>query len=215
MERSPHTLPNRKPHRENPSSRYAEVKATRGKWVERGATAPLGTLVGTRITAAGKIDLLAGGNLDLLPAENTRQIEDRHQRWSLIDSSSLLPQLDHKVKDTTAETTRTPTGAHLDGQRVTLAANGNAHIVAARIHGQQGVDIAARGNLLVEAAQETRSSSHEHQESGFGLHAHFVSGRMRPLSLGTATARHADEAETARSVASRIESAQGLSATGI
>ena len=118
-----------RPHRKNPSSRCAEVRATRGKWVERGATAPLGTLVGTRITAAGKIDLLAGGNLDLLPAENTRQIEDRHQRWSLIDSSSLLPQLDHKVKDTTAETTRTPTGAHLDGQRVTLAANGNAHIV--------------------------------------------------------------------------------------
>ena len=140
--------------------------------------------------------------------------ERGYQEWRLADVD-FTHAFNRRLRDFQSEERATTTGAHLDGQRVTLAANGNAHIVAARIHGQQGVDIAARGNLLVEAAQETRSSSHEHQESGFGLHAHFVSGRMRPLSLGTATARHADEAETARSVASRIESAQGpLNITG-
>jgi len=177
------------------------------------------TLEGTRITSAtGRVTVIAGKDLDILPAVNSSFVEDVHQSWSLFSFSRPAPALldptggvsvNHKVKDTTQTTDITLTGSHIQGDSVLLQAGGDAQVVAASVSGTHGARIVAAGTVTVEAGEEIHASLHDHQESRFGATINTMNGRYHGTVIGTVHLTGGENGTTVTPVMSHIDSALG------
>jgi filamentous hemagglutinin family protein len=167
------------------------------------------TLEGTHIlSATGRVQLLAGADLDILPAQHSRSVEDVSQSWNLV-TGGITPQLNHKIKDTRTQTDVTLAGADITGNTVILVAGGNAHLVGATVQGHRGVSLLAGGTVLVEAGQETHASTHDHQESSITAYTSTVGGRYHGTVVGPIKQTATQSASTAIPLASIIGSSDG------
>jgi filamentous hemagglutinin len=167
------------------------------------------TLEGTHIVSAtGKVQILAGQDLNILPAQNSHHIEDTYQEWSLV-SGGFNPQVNHRIKDSRTQTDTTLASADISGDTVVLVTGGNAHLVAAAIRGHEGTTLLAGGTILVEAGLETHLSSHDRQESGTGAYTNKVGGRYHGTVVGPIKQTEAQTGSTIIPVGSIIGSGHG------
>jgi filamentous hemagglutinin len=165
------------------------------------------TLEGTRITSAtGRVTVVAGKDLDILPAVNSSFVEDVHQSSSAISFNGGIG-FNRKVKDATQTTDITLTGSHIEGDSVLLQAGGDAHLVAASVSGTHGAWLAVGGDALVESGLNTNVQVHDHQESAFGVS--FTSGSGRLPGMGGLDRIHQTHFHNAVPVASQFASSQG------
>jgi filamentous hemagglutinin len=145
------------------------VKSGGSLSVEAGA-APDGDLsvVGSKLSAEGDVNLKAGGEMLVSSAEETKD-------WRNDASSSSL--LSAKSSKSASGSTTQKASEITAGGAVTAQANADLAISASNIHGEQGVSLKSEtGDVRIAAGQNENSSMREEKSSGIGL---FVSkGRL-------------------------------------
>ncbi|WP_207260286.1 hemagglutinin repeat-containing protein [Desulfovibrio sp. Huiquan2017] len=126
------------------------------------------SVVGSKLSAEGDVDLKAGGEMLISSAEETRGRRNDASSSSLFSAKSS--------KSASGSTTQVASEVTAGGA-VAAQANADLAISASNIHGEQGVSLKSEtGDVRIAAGQNESSSMREEKSSGIGL---FVSkGRL-------------------------------------
>ena len=129
------------------------------------------------VGAGGALTALAGNDITISQGEqNNAYSEGRsHTNRSGLGSSSRT------TRDTADSTTAI--GSSLQGQRVTLQAGNTLRVTGSAVASDQGTALVAGNNLIIEAAQNTRSESHFWQEKKSGIMLNGSLSNPNSLSL--------------------------------
>jgi filamentous hemagglutinin len=115
-----------------------------------------------QVNAQGALNLNAGGNVTIEAGQSSQSLAESQQSTSRGTLSRSTTTRASSSQSTTAQ------ASELGGQSVTIASGADTRIVGSNVLADQDLNIQAGGNLSIEAAQNTYSSSqfHETKKSG-------------------------------------------------
>ncbi|HAH3235189.1 TPA: filamentous hemagglutinin, partial [Escherichia coli] len=116
------------------------------------------------LSAQKGLALMAGHDVTLTGAQNTRSLDEYHK---VTGSSGILSKTTTTTHDVTDR--RTMTGSELNGDTVSIGAGHNLNVTGSSVAGDNRVSLAAGNNLSIGTLTESNRETHLKQEKKSGL----------------------------------------------
>ncbi|ELT9932329.1 hemagglutinin repeat-containing protein [Escherichia coli] len=116
------------------------------------------------LSAQKGLALMAGHDVTLTGAQNTRSLDEYHK---VTGSSGMLSKTTTTTHDVTDR--RTMTGSELNGDTVSIGAGHNLNVTGSSVAGDNRVSLAAGNNLSIGTLTESNRETHLKQEKKSGL----------------------------------------------
>ncbi|XTZ38034.1 hemagglutinin repeat-containing protein [Salmonella enterica] len=116
------------------------------------------------LSAQKGLALMAGHDVTLTGAQNTRSLDEYHK---VTGSSGMLSKTTTTTHDVTDR--RTMTGSELNGDTVSIGAGHNLNVTGSSVAGDNRVSLVAGNNLNIGTLTESNRETHLKQEKKSGL----------------------------------------------
>ncbi|EOO8528892.1 hemagglutinin repeat-containing protein, partial [Escherichia coli] len=116
------------------------------------------------LSAQKGLALMAGHDVTLTGAQNTRSLDEYHK---VTGNSGMLSKTTTTTHDVTDR--RTMTGSELNGDTVSIGAGHNLNVTGSSVAGDNRVSLAAGNNLNIGTLTESNRETHLKQEKKSGL----------------------------------------------
>ncbi|HIB5284638.1 TPA: hemagglutinin repeat-containing protein, partial [Escherichia coli] len=154
----------------------------------------------TSLSAQKGLALMAGHDVTLTGAQNTRSLDEYHK---VTGSSGMLSKTTTTTHDVTDR--RTMTGSELNGDTVSISAGHNLNVTGSSVAGDNRVSLAAGNNLSIGTLTESNRETHLKQEKKSGL----MSSGGVGFSVGSQSLKVTDTATDTTQKGSTVGSVHG------
>ncbi|EPA1829596.1 hemagglutinin repeat-containing protein, partial [Escherichia coli] len=152
------------------------------------------------LSAQKGLALMAGHDVTLTGAQNTRSLDEYHK---VTGSSGMLSKTTTTTHDVTDR--RTMTGSELNGDTVSIGAGHNLNVTGSSVAGDNSVSLAAGNNLSIGTLTESNRETHLKQEKKSGL----MSSGGVGFSVGSQSLKVTDAATDTTQKGSTVGSVHG------
>ncbi|EKR5651327.1 hemagglutinin repeat-containing protein, partial [Escherichia coli] len=152
------------------------------------------------LSAQKGMALMAGHDVTLTGAQNTRSLDEYHK---VTGSSGMLSKTTTTTHDVTDR--RTMTGSELNGDTVSIGAGHNLNVTGSSVAGDNRVSLAAGNNLSIGTLTESKRETHLKQEKKSGL----MSSGGVGFSMGSQSLKVTDTATDTTQKGSTVGSVHG------
>ncbi|HDL9606203.1 TPA: hemagglutinin repeat-containing protein [Escherichia coli] len=152
------------------------------------------------LSAQKGLALMAGHDVTLTGAQNTRSLDEYHK---VTGSSGMLSKTTTTTHDVTDR--RTMTGSELNGDTVSIGAGHNLNVTGSSVAGDNRVSLAAGNNLNIGTLTESNRETHLKQEKKSGL----MSSGGVGFSVGSQSLKVTDGATDTTQKGSTVGSVHG------
>lgn len=152
------------------------------------------------LSAQKGLALMAGHDVTLTGAQNTRSLDEYHK---VTGSSGMLSKTTTTTHDVTDR--RTMTGSELNGDTVSIGAGHNLNVTGSSVAGDNRVSLAAGNNLSIGTLTESKRETHLKQEKKSGL----MSSGGVGFSMGSQSLKVTDTATDTTQKGSTVGSVHG------
>lgn len=152
------------------------------------------------LSAQKGLALMAGHDVTLTGAQNTRSLDEYHK---VTGSSGMLSKTTTTTHDVTDR--RTMTGSELNGDTVSIGAGHNLNVTGSSVAGDNRVSLAAGNNLNIGTLTESNRETHLKQEKKSGL----MSSGGVGFSMGSQSLKVTDTATDTTQKGSTVGSVHG------
>ncbi|GCK82984.1 hemagglutinin-related protein [Escherichia coli] len=152
------------------------------------------------LSAQKGLALMAGHDVTLTGAQNTRSLDEYHK---VTGSSGMLSKTTTTTHDVTDR--RTMTGSELNGDTVSIGAGHNLNVTGSSVAGDNRVSLAAGNNLSIGTLTESNRETHLKQEKKSGL----MSSGGVGFSMGSQSLKVTDTATDTTQKGSTVGSVHG------
>ncbi|EJN3762105.1 hemagglutinin repeat-containing protein, partial [Escherichia coli] len=152
------------------------------------------------LSAQKGLALMAGHDVTLTGAQNTRSLDEYHK---VTGSSGMLSKTTTTTHDVTDR--RTMTGSELNGDTVSISAGHNLNVTGSSVAGDNRVSLAAGNNLSIGTLTESNRETHLKQEKKSGL----MSSGSVGFSVGSQSLKVTDTATDTTQKGSTVGSVHG------
>ncbi|ENY7433733.1 hemagglutinin repeat-containing protein, partial [Escherichia coli] len=152
------------------------------------------------LSAQKGLALMAGHDVTLTGAQNTRSLDEYHK---VTGSSGILSKTTTTTHDVTDR--RTMTGSELNGDTVSIGAGHNLNVTGSSVAGDNRVSLAAGNNLSIGTLTESNRETHLKQEKKSGL----MSSGGVGFSVGSQSLKVTDAATDTTQKGSTVGSVHG------
>ncbi|HHX2576133.1 hemagglutinin repeat-containing protein, partial [Escherichia coli] len=152
------------------------------------------------LSAQKGLALMAGHDVTLTGAQNTRSLDEYHK---VTGSSGMLSKTTTTTHDVTDR--RTMTGSELNGDTVSIGAGHNLNATGSSVAGDNRVSLAAGNNLNIGTLTESNRETHLKQEKKSGL----MSSGGVGFSMGSQSLKVTDTATDTTQKGSTVGSVHG------
>ncbi|TLD74109.1 filamentous hemagglutinin N-terminal domain-containing protein [Escherichia coli] len=152
------------------------------------------------LSAQKGLALMAGHDVTLTGAQNTRSLDEYHK---VTGSSGMLSKTTTTTHDVTDR--RTMTGSELNGDTVSIGAGHNLNVTGSSVAGDNSVSLAAGNNLSIGTLTESNRETHLKQEKKSGL----MSSGGVGFSVGSQSLKVTDTATDTTQKGSTVGSVHG------
>ncbi|EPY2163230.1 hemagglutinin repeat-containing protein [Escherichia coli] len=152
------------------------------------------------LSAQKGLALMAGHDVTLSGAQNTRSLDEYHK---VTGSSGMLSKTTTTTHDVTDR--RTMTGSELNGDTVSIGAGHNLNVTGSSVAGDNRVSLAAGNNLSIGTLTESNRETHLKQEKKSGL----MSSGGVGFSVGSQSLKVTDTATDTTQKGSTVGSVHG------
>ncbi|EJN3771736.1 hemagglutinin repeat-containing protein [Escherichia coli] len=152
------------------------------------------------LSAQKGLALMAGHDVTLTGAQNTRSLDEYHK---VTGSSGMLSKTTTTTHDVTDR--RTMTGSELNGDTVSIGAGHNLNVTGSSVAGDNRVSLAAGNNLSIGTLTESNRETHLKQEKKSGL----MSSGGVGFSVGSQSLKVTDTATDTTQKGSTVGSVHG------
>ncbi|EGM7112600.1 filamentous hemagglutinin N-terminal domain-containing protein [Escherichia coli] len=152
------------------------------------------------LSAQKGLALMAGHDVTLTGAQNTRSLDEYHK---VTGSSGMLSKTTTTTHDVTDR--RTMTGSELNGDTVSISAGHNLNVTGSSVAGDNRVSLAAGNNLNIGTLTESNRETHLKQEKKSGL----MSSGGVGFSVGSQSLKVTDTATDTTQKGSTVGSVHG------
>ncbi|WP_375294404.1 hemagglutinin repeat-containing protein [Escherichia coli] len=152
------------------------------------------------LSAQKGLALMAGHDVTLTGAQNTRSLDEYHK---VTGSSGMLSKTTTTTHDVTDR--RTMTGSELNGDTVSIGAGHNLNVTGSSVAGDNRVSLAAGNNLSIGTLTESNRETHLKQEKKSGL----MSSGGVGFSVGSQSLKVTDAATDTTQKGSTVGSVHG------
>ncbi|EFN7779072.1 filamentous hemagglutinin, partial [Escherichia coli] len=152
------------------------------------------------LSAQKGLALMAGHDVTLTGAQNTRSLDEYHK---VTGSSGMLSKTTTTTHDVTDR--RTMTGSELNGDTVSISAGHNLNVTGSSVAGDNRVSLAAGNNLSIGTLTESNRETHLKQEKKSGL----MSSGGVGFSVGSQSLKVTDTATDTTQKGSTVGSVHG------
>ncbi|EHW5355514.1 hemagglutinin repeat-containing protein [Salmonella enterica] len=152
------------------------------------------------LSAQKGLALMAGHDVTLTGAQNTRSLDEYHK---VTGSSGMLSKTTTTTHDVTDR--RTMTGSELNGDTVSIGAGHNLSVTGSSVAGDNRVSLAAGNNLSIGTLTESNRETHLKQEKKSGL----MSSGGVGFSMGSQSLKVTDTATDTTQKGSTVGSVHG------
>nr|WP_258141401.1 hemagglutinin repeat-containing protein [Escherichia coli] len=152
------------------------------------------------LSAQKGLALMAGHDVTLTGAQNTRSLDEYHK---VTGSSGILSKTTTTTHDVTDR--RTMTGSELNGDTVSIGAGHNLNVTGSSVAGDNRVSLAAGNNLSIGTLTESNRETHLKQEKKSGL----MSSGGVGFSVGSQSLKVTDTATDTTQKGSTVGSVHG------
>ncbi|WP_373862972.1 hemagglutinin repeat-containing protein [Escherichia albertii] len=152
------------------------------------------------LSAQKGLTLMAGHDVTLTGAQNTRSLDEYHK---VTGSSGMLSKTTTTTHDVTDR--RTMTGSELNGDTVSIGAGHNLNVTGSSVAGDNRVSLAAGNNLSIGTLTESNRETHLKQEKKSGL----MSSGGVGFSVGSQSLKVTDTATDTTQKGSTVGSVHG------
>ena len=152
------------------------------------------------LSAQKGLALMAGHDVTLTGAQNTRSLDEYHK---VTGSSGMLSKTTTTTHDVTDR--RTMTGSELNGDTVSIGAGHNLNVTGSSVAGDNRVSLAAGNNLNIGTLTESNRETHLKQEKKSGL----MSSGGVGFSMGSQSLKVTDAATDTTQKGSTVGSVHG------
>ncbi|EHR9063711.1 hemagglutinin repeat-containing protein, partial [Escherichia coli] len=152
------------------------------------------------LSAQKGLALMAGHDVTLTGAQNTRSLDEYHK---VTGSSGMLSKTTTTTHDVTDR--RTMTGSELNGDTVSISAGHNLNATGSSVAGDNRVSLAAGNNLNIGTLTESNRETHLKQEKKSGL----MSSGGVGFSMGSQSLKVTDTATDTTQKGSTVGSVHG------
>ena len=152
------------------------------------------------LSAQKGLALMAGHDVTLTGAQNTRSLDEYHK---VTGSSGILSKTTTTTHDVTDR--RTMTGSELNGDTVSIGAGHNLNVTGSSVAGDNRVSLAAGNNLSIGTLTESNRETHLKQEKKSGL----MSSGGVGFSVGSQSLKVTDTATDTTQKSSTVGSVHG------
>ncbi|HEB0363121.1 TPA: hemagglutinin repeat-containing protein, partial [Escherichia coli] len=158
------------------------------------------TSLAASLSAQKGLALMAGHDVTLTGAQNTRSLDEYHK---VTGSSGMLSKTTTTTHDVTDR--RTMTGSELNGDTVSISAGHNLNVTGSSVAGDNRVSLAAGNNLNIGTLTESNRETHLKQEKKSGL----MSSGGVGFSVGSQSLKVTDTATDTTQKGSTVGSVHG------
>ncbi|WP_375294191.1 hemagglutinin repeat-containing protein [Escherichia coli] len=152
------------------------------------------------LSAQKGLALMAGHDVTLTGAQNTRSLDEYHK---VTGNSGMLSKTTTTTHDVTDR--RTMTGSELNGDTVSIGAGHNLNVTGSSVAGDNRVSLAAGNNLSIGTLTESNRETHLKQEKKSGL----MSSGGVGFSVGSQSLKVTDAATDTTQKGSTVGSVHG------
>ncbi|HGF4559921.1 TPA: hemagglutinin repeat-containing protein, partial [Escherichia coli] len=152
------------------------------------------------LSAQKGLALMAGHDVTLTGAQNTRSLDEYHK---VTGNSGMLSKTTTTTHDVTDR--RTMTGSELNGDTVSIGAGHNLNVTGSSVAGDNRVSLAAGNNLNIGTLTESNRETHLKQEKKSGL----MSSGGVGFSMGSQSLKVTDTATDTTQKGSTVGSVHG------
>ncbi|EEY7122023.1 filamentous hemagglutinin, partial [Escherichia coli] len=152
------------------------------------------------LSAQKGLALMAGHDVTLTGAQNTRSLDEYHK---VTGSSGMLSKTTTTTHDVTDR--RTMTGSELNGDTVSISAGHNLNVTGSSVAGDNRVSLAAGNDLSIGTLTESNRETHLKQEKKSGL----MSSGGVGFSVGSQSLKVTDTATDSTQKGSTVGSVHG------
>ncbi|WP_436629329.1 hemagglutinin repeat-containing protein [Escherichia coli] len=152
------------------------------------------------LSAQKGLALMAGHDVTLTGAQNTRSLDEYHK---VTGNSGMLSKTTTTTHDVTDR--RTMTGSELNGDTVSIGAGHNLNVTGSSVAGDNRVSLAAGKNLSIGTLTESNRETHLKQEKKSGL----MSSGGVGFSMGSQSLKVTDTATDTTQKGSTVGSVHG------
>ncbi|ENP2356878.1 hemagglutinin repeat-containing protein [Escherichia coli] len=152
------------------------------------------------LSAQKGLALMAGHDVTLTGAQNTRSLDEYHK---VTGNSGMLSKTTTTTHDVTDR--RTMTGSELNGDTVSIGAGHNLNVTGSSVAGDNRVSLAAGNNLNIGTLTESNRETHLKQEKKSGL----MSSGGVGFSVGSQSLKVTDTATDTTQKGSTVGSVHG------
>ncbi|ENO4924240.1 hemagglutinin repeat-containing protein, partial [Escherichia coli] len=152
------------------------------------------------LSAQKGLALMAGHDVTLTGAQNTRSLDEYHK---VTGSSGMLSKTTTTTHDVTDR--RAMTGSELNGDTVSIGAGHNLNVAGSSVVGDNRVSLAAGNNLSIGTLTESNRETHLKQEKKSGL----MSSGGVGFSVGSQSLKVTDAATDTTQKGSTVGSVHG------
>nr|WP_252322787.1 hemagglutinin repeat-containing protein [Escherichia coli] len=152
------------------------------------------------LSAQKGLALMAGHDVTLTGAQNTRSLDEYHK---VTGNSGMLSKTTTTTHDVTDR--RTMTGSELNGDTVSISAGHNLNVTGSSVAGDNRVSLAAGNNLNIGTLTESNRETHLKQEKKSGL----MSSGGVGFSVGSQSLKVTDTATDTTQKGSTVGSVHG------
>ncbi|EFC6933252.1 filamentous hemagglutinin, partial [Escherichia coli] len=152
------------------------------------------------LSAQKGLALMAGHDVTLTGAQNTRSLDEYHK---VTGNSGMLSKTTTTTHDVTDR--RTMTGSELNGDTVSIGAGHNLNVTGSSVAGDNRVSLAAGNNLSIGTLTESNRETHLKQEKKSGL----MSSGGVGFSVGSQSLKVTDTATDTTQKGSTVGSVHG------
>ena len=152
------------------------------------------------LSAQKGLALMAGHDVTLTGAQNTRSLDEYHK---VTGSSGMLSKTTTTTHDVTDR--RIMTGSELNGDTVSIGAGHNLNVTGSSVAGDNRVSLAAGNNLSIGTLTESNRETHLKQEKKSGL----MSSGGVGFSVGSQSLKVTDTATDTTQKGSTVGSVHG------
>ncbi|EPH5980350.1 hemagglutinin repeat-containing protein, partial [Escherichia coli] len=152
------------------------------------------------LSAQKGLALMAGHDVTLTGAQNTRSLDEYHK---VTGNSGMLSKTTTTTHDVTDR--RTMTGSELNGDTVSIGAGHNLNVTGSSVAGDNRVSLAAGNNLNIVTLTESNRETHLKQEKKSGL----MSSGGVGFSVGSQSLKVTDTATDTTQKGSTVGSVHG------
>ncbi len=152
------------------------------------------------LSAQKGLTLMAGHDVTLTGAQNTRSLDEYHK---VTGSSGMLSKTTTTTHDVIDR--RTVTGSELSGDTISIGAGHNLNVTGSSVAGDNRVSLAAGNNLNIGTLTESNRETHLKQEKKSGL----MSSGGVGFSMGSQSLKVTDTATDTTQKGSTVGSVHG------